>query len=334
MLRADNVSYAVGRSGRGNPLGPDAGMAFPILQHVDVHIRPGTFVGVIGPNGAGKTTLMRVLAGIVNPTGGEVCFEGRSVHHLSERERALSMAFMSQNPGIGFGFTVEDVVAMGRYAHRKPWALVAGRKGRGRGGWSDWADRGSRGERVGWSARGDGDDRSGRRGGDRANDGGNIRGRGRASDRQAIEEAMAATEITHLRHRTVTHLSGGERQRVFLARTLAQQPRLLFLDEPTSDLDIRFQLDILNLVTRLRAEHSLTVVMAIHDLTWALRYCDEILALQAGRVAAFGPAPDVLTEGLIGDVFGVEARVEQGADGAPRVDFVGSFGGHGGRATG
>lgn len=257
-----------------------------ILRDIDVHIRPGSFVGVIGPNGAGKTTLMRVLAGILHPTSGEVLFEGRSVHRMSETERARSIAFMSQNPGIGFGFTVADVVAMGRYAHRRPWW-----RGGGRSSASDDTD----------------------------SDG--------PTDEAVVEQAMAATEVGHLRERPVTNLSGGERQRVFLARTLAQQPRLLFLDEPTSDLDIRFQLEILELVRALHEERQLTVVMAIHDLTWALRYCDDILALQGGRVAADGPAEDVLTEHLIGDVFGVRAHIEQSTNGAPRVDFVDRMGG-------
>lgn len=303
MLKATGVGYVVGgrhRSGR-----TDRGRGTDILRDIDLRIRPGAFVGVIGPNGAGKTTLMRVLAGVLRPTSGEVLFEGGSVHRLSETARARSIAFMSQNPGIGFGFTVADVVSMGRYAHRSPW-WRNGLRGREEGARNTTARAAGRGAN---GAGGERDDRT------------------VSNDQAIVERAMAATEVSHLRDRPVTNLSGGEAQRVFLARTLAQQPRLLFLDEPTSDLDIRFQMEILDLVRDLRQKQNLTVVMAIHDLTWALRYCDEILALQDGRVAGFGHAGDVLTPDLISDVFGVRAHIGHGTDGSPRVDFVERAGG-------
>lgn len=256
MLTAENVSYRMN--------------GIHILHDVSVHIPRGRFVGIIGPNGAGKTTLMRVLAGVARPTTGRIDVDGRPLHGMSDRERARIMAYMSQNPAIGFGFTVQDVVAMGRYAHRGPLAPMS------------------------------------------------------TVDREAVEQALAATDVVHLRERPVTDLSGGERQRVFLARTLAQEPRLLFLDEPTSDLDVRFQLEILALIRTLQQEQALTVVMAIHDLTWAARYCDAVLALKSGQVVAFGRTDDVLTESLIDDVFGVRSTIVR-TNGAPvRVDFLGT----------
>src|SRR5690606_26217549 len=87
----------------------------PVLHDVTVGIYQGELLGVIGPNGAGKTTLLRVLAGIARPIQGQVLLAGRPLAHLSDRERARQIAFVSQNPGLGFGFTVRDVVHMGRY---------------------------------------------------------------------------------------------------------------------------------------------------------------------------------------------------------------------------
>lgn len=240
----------------------------PILRGVDVAVKSGEFLGIIGPNGAGKTTLMRVLAGIARPSEGQVTFAGRPLEQLSDRERARQIAFVSQNPGLGFGFTVRDVVSMGRYPYRRLW--------------------------EGW----------------------------RAEDQVAVEAAMAATGVLHLQHRPVTDLSGGERQRVFLARALAQQPRILFLDEPIANLDIRYQLEVLNLVSRLRERHGWTVVMAIHDLNWAIRYCDRLLVLQAGRLVACGPAQSVLNETLIETVFGVKSRIDREGERAVRVEFL------------
>lgn len=102
-------------------------------------------------------------------------------------------------------------------------------------------------------------------------------------------------------------LSGGERQRVHIARALAQTPGELLLDEPTNHLDIQHQLEILALVRRLPA----TSIVALHDLNLAAMFCDEVAVLRQGRVVGAGPPEEVLTEPLIREVFGVEARVER-----------------------
>ena len=128
-------------------------------------------------------------------------------------------------------------------------------------------------------------------------------------DLRVVEQAMETAGVAHLRDRPVTTLSGGEKQRVFLARALAQQPDLLFLDEPTANLDVRYQLEILTLIRRLNRERDLTVVLAIHDLTLALRFCNRLAVMSGGELVAAGAADAVLTEDLIGRVFGVRARV-------------------------
>ncbi len=94
------------------------------------------------------------------------------------------------------------------------------------------------------------------------------------------------------------------------------------MDEPTSDLDVRFQLEILTLIRRLKEEQQLTVVMSIHDLTWAARFCDGLLALKDGQVVAYGDTDTVLTEALIENVFGVKSRIVRQAGAPVRVDFV------------
>ena len=100
-------------------------------------------------------------------------------------------------------------------------------------------------------------------------------------------------------------LSGGERQRAHLARALAQEPTLLVLDEPTNHLDVRHQIDFLDRVRRL----PITVFAAMHDLSLVGAFCDHVVALHDGEVAAAGPTADVLTPQLINDVFGVPAAV-------------------------
>lgn len=143
------------------------------------------------------------------------------------------------------------------------------------------------------------------------------------ADRLAIQRAMETAGVDALKDRSITTLSGGEKQRVFLARALAQEPELLFLDEPTANLDVRYQLEILTLIRRLNRETGLTVVIAIHDLELALRFCDRLAVLSRGELVAAGPAESVLTEELVSRVFGVRAKVWRDPEtGEPRIDYV------------
>lgn len=128
-------------------------------------------------------------------------------------------------------------------------------------------------------------------------------------DQVALERAMAATGITDFVDRGVDELSGGQRQRVWVAMLLAQNAPVMLLDEPTTFLDIAHQLDVLDLLARLNKEEGRTVVVVLHDLNQAARYADHLVIMSDGAVAVHGPPADILTEGLLGDVFGLDARV-------------------------
>ncbi len=127
-------------------------------------------------------------------------------------------------------------------------------------------------------------------------------------ERRIALDAMRATETEAFASRITTTLSGGERQRVFIARALAQQPRILLLDEPTANLDVQHQLKVLDLVRSLTAE-GMTALAAIHDLPLAARYCDRLALLSRGRVLAEGTPVEVLTPATIEAAFGVRAVV-------------------------
>ncbi|MFD3936003.1 ABC transporter ATP-binding protein [Streptomyces sp. NPDC058611] len=126
-------------------------------------------------------------------------------------------------------------------------------------------------------------------------------------DRRIVDAALERTDITDKQHRTWHTLSGGERQRTQLARALAQEPREILLDEPTNHLDIRHQLELLDLLTSL----DVTCVIALHDLNLAARYCDHIVVLDHGQVAAAGAPESVLTPDLIKSVYGVNVLVDR-----------------------
>jgi iron complex transport system ATP-binding protein len=121
--------------------------------------------------------------------------------------------------------------------------------------------------------------------------------------------AMAATHTQSFAERRVSELSGGERQRLIIARALTQQPKAMLLDEPTANLDINHQVEILNLVRSLCREQSLTVIIALHDLNLAAQYCDWMAMLNGGRIYAEGTPADILTVQNIKEVYGAEVCV-------------------------
>jgi iron complex transport system ATP-binding protein len=138
-----------------------------------------------------------------------------------------------------------------------------------------------------------------------------------AADARAVEAALAAMDVSHLAARPVQEMSGGERARVLLARALAQQPCALIADEPASGLDPAHQLALFGHFAALAAAGR-TVLVALHDLSLAARFCHKIVLLHAGRVIAAGPPRDVLTVERLAAVYGIRARYET-LDGVPVV---------------
>lgn len=128
-------------------------------------------------------------------------------------------------------------------------------------------------------------------------------------DERMVCWALETTGLSAVAQQSVSSLSGGQAQRVWIAMALAQGSKVLLLDEPTTYLDVRYQLDILRLVRRLNEEFGMTVVMVLHDINQALRYSDEVVALVGGQVAAQGDPCDVVTPALIEEVFGVALEV-------------------------
>jgi iron complex transport system ATP-binding protein len=130
----------------------------------------------------------------------------------------------------------------------------------------------------------------------------------RHRDNEVVHEAMQAANVTALAKRVFQELSGGERQRVMIAMALAQEPRILLLDEPTAHLDIKYQIETLDLVRQLNQEQGVAVIAALHDLNLAARYFSRLVLFQRGVVADGGPT-EVLEPDLLSRVYGVDVQV-------------------------
>ena len=128
-------------------------------------------------------------------------------------------------------------------------------------------------------------------------------------DYAAVEEAMEIMGITELTDRAVEELSGGQRQRVWIALALAQQTDILLLDEPTTFLDIAYQIEILDMLTDLNRKHKTTIVMVLHDINLSARYADYLFAMKKGQLVAEGTPDEIITPELMEKVYGLACDV-------------------------
>lgn len=248
-VRIRDVSYAVGSA--------------QILSGVALDFQPGRFNVILGPNGAGKSTLMRIAAGRLAPSSGEVLYGATSVAALDTSALARRRAFLSQNVELTFPLAVEDVVLMGRYPH--------------------------------------------------------YRGTPSLKDKEIVARALDLVDMTARRHQPYPTLSGGERQKTHLARVLAQiwndddavEERILFLDEPTTSLDIHYQIHLLD-TARDFLKRRCTIVASLHDLNMAFDYGDRFFLLETGRLAHEAEGRDAIPKELIEHVYRVKAETGEG----------------------
>ncbi|MEL0613620.1 ABC transporter ATP-binding protein [Marinomonas arenicola] len=144
-----------------------------------------------------------------------------------------------------------------------------------------------------------------------------LLGRLNHQDQQYIDDAMALTDTKDYADRLVDTLSGGERQRLWLAMLLAQRTRYLLLDEPLSALDVAHQMDMLNLIKKLSQELNLGVIIVIHDINMAARFCDHIVALHSGKMIASGSVESLFTSQKLEDIYGINMLIMDHPAGYP-----------------
>lgn len=249
-----------------------------VLEAVGFTLAAGELVGLLGPNGAGKTTLLRALAGLQPVTRGEVRLLGEVINGHAEASRRGIPGFL------GVAAPRNDIRRRARYLAYLPqsgachWAMSV----------AQVVALGRLPHRAPWA-------------------------RLPEADAGAVRRALDAADVAHLAGRPTTELSGGERARVLLARALAVEAQVLLADEPTAGLDPAHQLGVMELL-RARARQGAGVVVTLHDLTLASRYCDRLLLLSEGRALADAVPREVLTPGNLRTAYGIEAHYGQAGE--------------------
>ncbi|MGO5073348.1 ABC transporter ATP-binding protein [Clostridium sporogenes] len=132
-------------------------------------------------------------------------------------------------------------------------------------------------------------------------------------DKKVIQWALDITKLTELEVTMVDNLSGGQRQRVWIAMALAQQTDLILLDEPTTYLDMAYQLEVLELLYNLNKEQSCTIVMVLHDLNLAARFADYMIAIRSGSIISHGTPEEIMTKKVLKDTFNIDAEIVWGS---------------------
>lgn len=227
-----------------------------ILENININIDQGSFISIIGPNGSGKTTLLKNMVNLLTPTKGSISLFKKDIKNIKYKDLAKKVAVVHQSNNIGFNFSVEDVVMMGRFPYLKRFQSET------------------------------------------------------SKDYEIVEKAMKNTGIFDLKDRSILNISGGEMQRVMIARALVQEPEILVLDEPISNLDLKYQVGILNICKELNKKDNLTVICILHDINLASRYSDNIILLKDGKIHSIDSPKNVITKKNIKEVYDIDVEVK------------------------
>ncbi|MCS7233655.1 MAG: ABC transporter ATP-binding protein [Synergistetes bacterium] len=218
-----------------------------IIKNINFSLKEGDILVLLGPNGSGKSTVIKTMSGILKPFKGNIMFNDTDLISLKPRDRAKIIATLPQSLSFDFPFSVEEVVAMGRYPHH---------------------------------------------------------GKGK----EIVEWAIERLDLQNLRKRKITSLSGGEFKRVVIAKTLAQSSKILLLDEPMNNLDLKHQFLLYDILVELSNNGSI-IICALHDINITFALASSVMLLKDGVPLAFGLPKSVLTPELLEEVFQIKFSI-------------------------
>jgi phosphonate transport system ATP-binding protein len=234
----------------------------PVLQDVNLEIAASGITAIIGASGTGKSTLIRCVNRLVEPTAGEIIFEGADLARMSGRElrrarRHIGMVFQEYN--LVERLTVMENLLSGRLGYVSAWRA--------------WRRKFS------------------------------------PEDIRRAFELLDVVGLAGFAHQRADALSGGQRQRVGIARAVMQEPTLLLADEPTSSLDPKTSVEIMELLVDIAQSRGIPVLVNMHDVELARRFADRIVGMREGRVV-FDGAPAGLSDDMLKNIYGGEAWLQ------------------------
>ena len=225
-----------------------------VLKDISFEAEEGEFLSILGPNGVGKSTLFRCILKLLEPQGGQIFINGKSMQPMTPDETAKQIAYIPQFHSPVFNYSVLDMVLMGTTSQIGTFAVP------------------------------------------------------KEKQIKTAEAALEMLNIMFLRDRGYQSISGGERQMTLIARAIAQQAKILVMDEPSASLDFGNRIRLMNTVRGL-TKAGYTVIQSTHDPEQAYRYSDKVLAIKDGRVAAFGKPEDVITSDVISALYGLDVEI-------------------------
>ncbi|MBG9737943.1 ABC transporter ATP-binding protein [Paenibacillus alvei] len=226
-----------------------------VLHDVGLRVEAGEWVGIIGPNGSGKSTLLSLLSGADRPTSGSIQVNGQALASYKRRALSQLMAVLQQEALPPLGFTVREVVEMGRFPFQS------------------WL-------------------------GSESEDSGAL-----------VDRIMERLQLTELADYPLDRISGGQRQRTALAKLMVQSPSIVLLDEPTTYLDIHYQVQFMDIVRDWQKDCGLTIVSVLHDLNLASLYCDRLVVIHDGGIAAQGTPDELMNPELLSRIFATDTTI-------------------------
>ena len=234
----------------------------PVLTDVNVDVAAQGITAIIGASGTGKSTLIRCVNRLVDPTSGEILFDGADLAKLSGRplrhaRRHIGMVFQEYN--LVERLTVMENLLSGRLGYVSPWRA--------------------------W------------------------RRKFPPEDVRRAYELLDVVGLSGFAHRRADALSGGQRQRVGIARAVMQEPKLLLADEPTSSLDPKTSVEIMELLAEVARSRNIPVLINMHDVELAKRFADRVIGMASGRIVFDGP-PRELTDAMLTTIYGGEGWLQ------------------------
>ncbi len=233
------------------------------IDDLSFSVGGGEFIGLLGPNGSGKSTILKLGAGILRPSSGNITLWGKNIREYRNRDRAKLISYLPQLLDISVPFSVRELVNMGLY----PYDILPA---------------------------------------------------------MSADEALDMVGLRDRAYCRLSDLSGGERRRTFIAMTLLQGAGLLLLDEPLANLDIKYQIELIRLLGKLREERNISIVMALHDINIALQF-EKVMLIKEGRLLGIGHPKKILTSDMLREAFDVEVEVSRSDSGNTYVSYENNF---------